>query len=494
VTEGEISHLATPANVPYPISRRMLLADVERVLMGRQEQIPTESLYYGPQESGSGASIFVEVRPLPGSDPKPIDVEKILVCDLSDNTVAGGWHHTPPPAGMVALDPFLGRIAFGDQQDRPPLVTFHYGFSADVGGGEYDRIGSFAVLDGPRIVVSTPATPASSPPLTAGLTAIPDAIKAFKVECTAKGLDPDLCNHAAVEIVDGGRYEETPEIETATFRLELRAADQTRPALILGGELTITGDPDSELNLNGLLIAGGALRVNGPGRVRLRHCTLVPGTSLKVDGNPSVSGAPSLIVESPQTEVEIDSCILGGLRVDPDAVVTIRNSIVDGGKTRIAYAADADDEKPGGRLTLENCTVLGAVYARVIALASNTIFLATPADANVLPVRAEQRQEGCVRFSYLPAGSRTPRRHRCQPEADADALRLQPVLTSDRYGDPGYCQLDRRTPAEIRGGADDESEMGVFHDLFQPQREAYLARRLNEYLRFGLEVGLFFAT
>ena len=77
---------------------------------------------------------------------------------------------------------------------------------------------------------------------------------------------------------------------------------------------------------------------------------------------------------------------------------------------------------------------------------------------------------------------------------ESDAARLRPVLTSSRYGDPGYCQLDRRTPEEVTRGADDESEMGVFPDLFQPQRQAYLERRLNEYLRFGLEVGVCFAT
>jgi hypothetical protein len=36
--------------------------------------------------------------------------------------------------------------------------------------------------------------------------------------------------------------------------------------------------------------------------------------------------------------------------------------------------------------------------------------------------------------------------------------------------------------------------MGVFHDLFQPQREAYLRARLQEYLRFGLEAGVFHAS
>ena len=33
--------------------------------------------------------------------------------------------------------------------------------------------------------------------------------------------------------------------------------------------------------------------------------------------------------------------------------------------------------------------------------------------------------------------------------------------------------------------------MGAFHELFEPQRETNLRIRLDEYLRFGLEAGVF---
>jgi hypothetical protein len=36
--------------------------------------------------------------------------------------------------------------------------------------------------------------------------------------------------------------------------------------------------------------------------------------------------------------------------------------------------------------------------------------------------------------------------------------------------------------------------MGAFHDLYQPQRKANLNASLSEYLRFGLEAGIFFAS
>ena len=43
-------------------------------------------------------------------------------------------------------------------------------------------------------------------------------------------------------------------------------------------------------------------------------------------------------------------------------------------------------------------------------------------------------------------------------------------------------------------GADDDGEIGAFHFLQQPQRLANLEGRLDEYLRFGLEAGVFLVT
>ena len=47
---------------------------------------------------------------------------------------------------------------------------------------------------------------------------------------------------------------------------------------------------------------------------------------------------------------------------------------------------------------------------------------------------------------------------------------------------------------EIRRGAEDGSEMGAFHDLFQPQREDNLRARLDEYTPAGSDAGLIFSS
>ena len=71
---------------------------------------------------------------------------------------------------------------------------------------------------------------------------------------------------------------------------------------------------------------------------------------------------------------------------------------------------------------------------------------------------------------------------------------MRPQFTSARYGTPGYAQLALTCAPEILRGAEDESEIGVFHDLFQPQRQANLNARLEEYTPAGMDVGIVFAT
>lgn len=71
---------------------------------------------------------------------------------------------------------------------------------------------------------------------------------------------------------------------------------------------------------------------------------------------------------------------------------------------------------------------------------------------------------------------------------------LQPQFTQTAYGQPGYAQLDLACPSEIRTGAENASEMGVFNYLKQSQREDNLHASLTEYLRFGIQPDFIFFT
>lgn len=438
--ETQIDHLAEPINVPEPISRRVLDAQM--------------SEYYGPDKS-----IYVE----------GFDLDAVDACNLSD--IGGGaWAHMPS-AGRISIDPALGRVAIGAPQTKPPRVTYHYGFSAPLGGGEYDQSSTM----GTELPLVT-SVPAPSVTLQAAVNL--------------------LLNGGAAEVSDSGRYDESLSIDvTDDQHLELRAADKHRPSIFLAAPMDINGGARSTVTLSGLLINGGPIRISGGSAnkiktLRIVHCTLVP------------TAQPCLVVETPDVEIQIDHSIVGAIRVAQGAKVTIMDSIVDATlPTEVALGAP-DGVAAAGTLTIVNSTMIGKLHTEEILLASNTIFYAElgPGDPWLLPgnpgtaVRSDRKQAGCVRFCYVPWSAIVPRRHRCVPASSHDVARVRPQFTSTHYGDPGYGQLAMATPTEIRTGADDEGEIGAFHLLFQPQREENLRARLREYLRFGLEAGIFYAT
>ena len=82
-------------------------------------------------------------------------------------------------------------------------------------------------------------------------------------------------------------------------------------------------------------------------------------------------------------------------------------------------------------------------------------------------------------------------------EQKAIAQQLTPLFADSRpLGPPNVmsCWLARNCAPEIRTGAADGAEMGVWSHLKQPQREANLRLALDEYLRFGLEAGIYYET
>jgi hypothetical protein len=102
---------------------------------------------------------------------------------------------------------------------------------------------------------------------------------------------------------------------------------------------------------------------------------------------------------------------------------------------------------------------------------------------------ADRKQEGCVRFSFLPAGAKTPRRYQCIERTIAGP---QPIFFAFRYGSPGYMKLLSSTPDVVRRGADDGGEMGAFHFVLAPLRETDLRVRMTEYMPVGLEFGILY--
>lgn len=465
-TEDQQTQRATPLNVPMPISRRMMNLNF--------------NAYYG-----AGKSVLLEYT-IPGSPPPSVPIE---VCNLSDLKDSGGnvigWAHMPQD--NIAIDPELGRIAFPANQPAPTNVhvNYYYGFSAQMGGGQYSR-----VLDSDAGV--TVRVPDDFPTIQQALNS-----------AVSQLVDPMIS--AVVEIQDNEYYIEDPTVAVPAGKtIELRAKSGARPVVVLNGDLTITGGSESAFQINGLMIAGGSIAVplnDGSGNpnalhgLQLSHCTLFPGPTLGIGNVTAQPAAPRLWIEATDVVVTIDSCILGSIRAADTCQFTITNSIVDAlADSEVAYSG-LDSIGAGGPLTIKNSTVTGKVHTLRMDLATNTIFVAEllSMDLWLGPVIADQLQQGCVRFSFVPLGSLVPREYRCQPTPE-DTTAVSPAFTATNCGDPGYCQLATQSGTEITQGADDQSEMGVFHDLYQPQRESNLAGSLQEYLRFGLEAGIVHAS
>jgi hypothetical protein len=437
-TEVGAGALSVPVNVPEPLRRRLLSAHLDD--------------YYGVDRS---IVLIVNGNPIvPGQGQQTSDL--ITACDLSD--FGSGWAHVPK--NKIAIDPELGRIAFPVSQSPATVTaTFHYGFSAEMGGGEYPRAASFDPLLSPVHQTKAPA----------------------KIQDGLNGLGTG----GVLEVADNATYLETLTLSAGAHRFAIRARDGQRPLFKGSGAFAISGAAGSEVTLNGLLIVGTLHVTGGLSGLNLVHCTLVPSAA-----------APSLIVESSGTTISIDHSILGSIRAAGAAVVKINSSIVDAvAEQNVAFAA-VDGNSAGGGLDIENSTLIGKVHTTELTLVSNSILLARlgTADTWSSPVQSERRQQGCVRFSFVPFESSTPRRYRCQPVTQQDATRVRPELKSAQYGDAAYCQLSARCTPEILTGADDGAEMGAFHDLLQPQRIAHLRLRLGEYSRFGLETGIIYAT
>lgn len=433
---GDLSH------VPGPI--------------GRRELFDRLALYYGEE-----LSLWVRI------DADIVPIHLVDAADLSDKPGAtGGEWGRGARKGRIAIDPVLGRLAIHpDLLGKTLEVGFHVGALAELGGGQYERDSL-----GPDAAPATFVRRAR-----AGRSLAQD------LKQVLGGSDPA----PILEIGDSATYPETlTTLDLGGVHLTLRAADRERPVLRLAGDLLLVGEAGGELTLDGLVITGGALVVDADAKIRrltLRHCTFVPGRSRTLNGQPVDPTAPSVVVHAPDLELVVQGCITGPIRAVPDARVRIARSVVDAGPDGLAYAGP--DGKAGGALDVDASTVLGAVHARELGLVSDTILHGL--------VTSDRRQTGCIRFSFLPFASSVPRRFRCQPDSDRP---LAPQFTTLRYGAPAYVQLSRRTALEIRTGADDESELGVFHDLYQPHREGNLRARLDEYLRVGLRAGVFFVT
>lgn len=521
--ETDPTHIADEFNLPVPISRRLFEDHKARL--------------YGP---GKSLRIWKGVKQEGRIVREAIPESQIVPADLSD------WRYLPR-RGTIVVDPVLGRIAFPTRQlpKNGVWVSYHYGFSTDLGGGEYER------------EISQPTE------YTLYRVGRDEQFETINAALNQWAIESETAADAVIEISDSGVYVEPINIEFKEGQesLQLRAANRTRPIIRLldwqtskPDALTVTGNKGSRFTLDGVMVTGRGVQIAGHlTELTIRHSTLVPGWNLGSDCGPQRPTEPSLEIFSPDVCVKIEYSILGSIQIDPaiyvpdreppretqassthdegtmarcqgigtevrlDPIrVCINDSVLDATHPELEVFGAPGCPVAHACLTILRSTVFGQIHAHAIELGENSIFNGR--------ITVARRQKGCLRFCYITPESRTPRRYRCQPDLAEKSIaekmireamelglpkpndgeikaakqregsRVRPRFNSVRYGTPAYCQLAEACALEITRGADDESEMGVFHHLYQQQRAANLRVRLDEYLPAGMDVGIIFSS
>ena len=183
--------------------------------------------------------------------------------------------------------------------------------------------------------------------------------------------------------------------------LELRAAEGTRPTLLLDGEIVVTGDTSSTVVLNGLLIAAAPATIPAsPAPVALVHAPELnsptepsavspssisptapsfPAGRSTPHGKPHFPDQPTLLVEPAGLAVNVARSILGPVRATdspPSPPPTPSSTPPPPPASPTPPPTPPSIGPSGGALTLVGCTVIGKVHATLFTLISDSIFWA----------------------------------------------------------------------------------------------------------------------
>jgi hypothetical protein len=422
------------------------------------------------------------------------------------------------PVAHLAVRPPRGRVYVALSPAAPVWVTYHYGFSSEIGAGPYDR----------RLGRSAPPTPD------------PQAKRSGGGEKALVGAGAGAVPQSGtVTLTDSLTYTAADDVNGVQGQLTVRAGEQQRPVLRLPptpGAWTFTGAAGTTGNclvLDGLFLSGADLVLKGEFEcVTLTCCTLDPGSAAVLFPPPGTSPPSSLFavaadgrelvpsrlwIEGRVGTLILERSITGPIRTRGSGEVetlTINDSIIQaiptGGAWSIPAGGGSDWSGPDysfpqefadaalaladGDVDLSRCTVLGrAVVHRLQA--SECILQDL--------VQVDDTQHGCVRFSAWADGSILPRQY--------ESVRIRQgasLFTSADFGQPGYGQLlptadaailpqtgvNPAAPPTITAGAQDGSEMGAFARERNPIKERGLLLKYKEFMPAGLVPVIIYVT
>ncbi|MDD7942411.1 hypothetical protein PHK61_28750 [Actinomycetospora lutea] len=467
-----------------------------------------------------GAPFTVYLRRTGATDFERVPPARVRIANLVDAPLAR------PPAGPVAcaVDPVTGRVVVAepapDASDVDEVrVAWASGRGRAIGAGAQDRSDPevpFEIRDSGAsadlVWLVDPTRPAGGVP---GRSRVVPTLADALAEVASQGSGRRslvLLIRCDLEERTGGQ----PFVVTlhADSEVHLVAAQWWEPRPVPGAPAdaslrgfvlrrerrftvaaplqVVAGAPGGRagrLVLDGLeLTAGLELAVESAHAVDLRHVTV------RHPGHVALGATGALS----DVAVTVDSSVCGPIRLGTGGTATgrldVRDSVLDG------------DSAPGEALTapdldvgLCNVTVLGPSSMRSLE-ATNVIFTES--------TTVTRRQSGCVRYSFVPPDSRTPREHRTQPalaleeareakgapltsdERVATTLSVQPVLMDVAVDEPTHAMLHALCPDAIRSGGEADAEMGAFARAAFGVATANLVSLFDDYLPVALEAGV----
>ncbi len=331
------------------------------------------------------------------------------------------------------VDPERGRLTLGEE--IPEAVTYHYAVPGRVGAGPWPR---------PQAQLGTP-----------------------DLRVNQGNLSGPLPSHGLIQFDDNKTYQLGFEVEV-DGTLTVQAANGKRPFVDVTQGATFRGSgSNNRLILDGLWFA--ALDDSAPAfvikdgfkEIVLRNCTFDPGGSI---------ASLKLQVDDAVESLRIESSILGALEVSgAQAVGEIR--VTDSALVAPTTEDYALRVAAGATVHLEAVTLVGKSDLPQLH-ASNSILAGE--------ITVQNHQTGCVRFSAAPEHSELPQPYRVHWLTEDS-----PLFISLQFGNPYFLRLRDHAPQEVRGQAEYEMEMGVYHSRFDAARFRDLLAKIEEYLPFG---------
>lgn len=425
---------------------------------------------------GDGKSIRIWVG---GTE---VDPTTIRAANLGSRSAPGApepdWTRTGGISGLTLVDPELGRLVIDPELAGPVDVSCQFAQALELGGGEHDRATTIGTLAAP-----TPIAPSNE----------------IVAAINGAGGAGDFTLERSTYYRANGTVT-IPAGET----LRLVALNGAFPTITVGAAgLQFDLGAGATVALNGLRFTRGGITVTGTGAaLSIADCTLVPGLTCDIAGQPVSPGVTSLNCLMTGAALRIDRTISGPIVVAEDMDVRLGECIVDAGdESVVAFSTTAGAER--ATVSFDRCTILGRVQTSAFAdgtrvrptgfgvatgaderlATSDTLFVGQTAPA----VAAQYRQVGCIRFSYVAPAAQVPRLYRC-------VRRPAPIFATTRYTDPGYMTLASCTDETISRGAENGDQMGAYNRAAWGARSDNIRRSIDDFLRFGHAAGSFYET